>query len=230
MDKPKTTTGTKIVMGVHLPASDTHFAEHLMKGPTFNGFGTYQHKKFQLILPLCKRRNVALDIGAHVGLWSQPLAKYFMRVIAFEPVTELAECWRLNTVKFSNVSLHQIALGARADMVSMTYTADNSGNTHVTADTAEGPRSVVQMLPLDEVELGGLDVDFIKIDTEGYEHDILRGGERLIKKCRPVILVEQKPGNAERYGLTRTQAVDLLHSWNYRTVWERSGDFALVPN
>ena len=40
--------------------------------------------------------DVALDIGAHVGIWSMRLAEKFKRVHAFEPVPKHIECWKQN--------------------------------------------------------------------------------------------------------------------------------------
>ena len=46
--------------------------------------------------------DVALDVGAHVGIWSMRLAEKFKRVYAFEPVPKHIECWKQNMQKFIN--------------------------------------------------------------------------------------------------------------------------------
>ena len=40
--------------------------------------------------------NIAIDVGANVGLWSKPLTKKFNRVIAFEPMPQVLECLEKN--------------------------------------------------------------------------------------------------------------------------------------
>ena len=52
----------------------------------------------------------ALDIGAHVGIWTRRLAVDFQEVIAFEPLPKHIECHKKNCEEYSNVVLHKIAL------------------------------------------------------------------------------------------------------------------------
>jgi hypothetical protein len=84
------------------------------------------------------------------------------------------------------------------------------------------------MITLDSLALD--EVDFMKLDTEGYEENILRGAVETIKRCRPVIIVEQKRDMAEaRFGLRPRGAVTFLESLGYKLVKEMSGDYIMVP-
>ena len=56
------------------------------------------------------------------------------------------------------------------------------------------------------------------------------GGVKTIKKFKPVIIVEQKPGHAQRYGLGEKEAVSYLKGLGYRLIKEISGDFILSPH
>ena len=71
------------------------------------------------------------------------------------------------------------------------------------------------------------DVDFLKIDCEGYELFVLRGATELLKRCRPCIIVEQKPGNAQKFGLQETEAVPYLQSLGAVLRAVKSGDFVM---
>jgi hypothetical protein len=73
------------------------------------------------------------------------------------------------------------------------------------------------------------DVDFMKLDCEGYELFVLRGGEKLINECRPVMIVEQKPGKGKFYGLGDTEAVKWLQAKGYKLQGVISGDYILTP-
>jgi hypothetical protein len=78
--------------------------------------------------------------------------------------------------------------------------------------------------------LGLDDIDFIKIDTEGYEEAVLQGAEHTVLRDRPTIIVEQKRDMAKaRFGFRPLGAVELLKSWGYRVVDEISGDFIMTP-
>ena len=82
----------------------------------------------------------------------------------------------------------------------------------------------IEVVTLDSLEFET--VDFIKIDVEGWEPRVLRGGEQTIKRCRPNIIVECK-GNDTAYGEARNAAVTLLESWGMRQLQVLSGDFIM---
>ena len=103
------------------------------------------------------------------------------------------ECFVRN-VTAPNVTLHQCALGRSPGEVRMFTPAGNSGHTHV--DQRQGERSRCGRW----TSIGFKDVDFIKIDAEGYELQILRGAIETLQRCRPTLIVEQKPYNGRRYG------------------------------
>lgn len=214
----------KQVHGWWLPDGDTHFEDHLLRGPQVDGRGTYQHRKFQAAMERLRpdRRFTAIDIGAHVGFWSVPLVGEFGRVVAFEPVHELAQCWHKNVG--CNAELFEVALGDHNDSIAMDFIDANSGNSCVSV-TGHGD---ITLTRLDEYKFQ--DVDFIKIDTEGYELPVIIGAKDTITRCKPVMVVEQKPGNAERYGYGQFAAVNLLQSWGARVLWIKAGDYCMGWN
>ena len=71
-------------------------------------------------------------------------------------------------------------------------------------------------------------IDFLKIDCEGYEYFILKGAEQTVRRDRPCIVVEQKPGKGSMYGLDDRDAVKLLQSWGAELKFEIAGDFCLA--
>lgn len=207
--------------GIYLPEGERHLQGWMDRaGEIVDGRGTYQIKKLRAALSHCSRFRVAIDIGAHVGMWTMQLAKAFAHVHAFEPVREHRECFALN-VDALNVTLHPFALGDADASVAMHTSAGSSGDSWVdgTGD--------VEMTTLDAFELE--DVDLIKADTEGYELFALRGAQQTIARSRPVIIVEQKPGRAEKYGVARTEAVAYLERAGYTLAQAMSGDYIMVP-
>jgi hypothetical protein len=55
--------------------------------------------------------------------------------------------------------------------------------------------------------------DYIKMDCEGYEYRILQGAEQTIRRCRPVVVIEQKPHDAYSKQYGQFAAVTLLQEW-----------------
>lgn len=86
----------KQVNGCWLPDWDKHFIEHLARCPVVHRFPDYQGDKRRRALETVRQRRCAIDVGAHVGLWSRPLAQAFDQLIAFEPDADRAQCWRHN--------------------------------------------------------------------------------------------------------------------------------------
>lgn len=194
-----------------------------------NGRSSYQGQKQLAALKHCRQFRVAIDVGAHVGLWSFNLAHAFREVYAFEPVAEHRECFAKN-IKGSGsaamVHLLENALGAGPGVVGIDSEPGSSGNSTVrSARSAEVGQ--IEMYALDSFSL--TDVDLIKIDCEGFEENVLRGGEQTIKAWKPTIVVEQKREMAARFGLQPLGAVRLLESWGYRQAEEISGDHFMVP-
>lgn len=213
---------TQVVQGVHLPEYDTHFGCHLEKGPVINGKGTYQLLKFEKALTLCRRRAHAVDVGAHVGLWSMQMVRHFRWVTAFEPLPIHAHCFRQNLRSDFNIELFAHGLADKPGVLKFDVGGENSGNAHVGQSAGEE----VKVETLDAMEVDT--IDFLKIDVEGFELQVIHGGEKTIRRDRPVMVVEQKKGNAERYGVRQTAAVETLVRWGAKVAWERSGDFCLI--
>lgn len=237
--------------GIWLPDGEKHFPGWMTKnGEIVDGKGTYQIKKLRAALGHCKQFRVAVDVGAHVGLWSMQLEKRFARVAAFEPVAAFRECFGANLKcrgcddrgyidldpvqrgirckicdGATRVVLYDCALGAEPGRVSMTIPAleggIDTGGTHV------GGAGDIEMRTLDAFDLA--DVDFIKIDVEGYEHQVLAGARDTIARWRPTIIVEQKPHKlGPNFGIKGTPAVDLLKSMGGTVRAELSGDYIVT--
>lgn len=198
--------------GWWFPDEDTHFCEMLDKNIAKGNQPVYQEPVRKRSLNFVKNKSVALDIGANIGLWSRDLCDQFSTVIAFEPVTQFRDCL-IKNVPNTNLTIEPCALGAEETTIQMIVTEGNTGHSHVDQNSV-GTGNVL-MHRLDYFELA--QVDYIKIDCEGYELPIVRGAEETIKRCRPVMVVEQKLH--EDTGKTReTQfdAAELIKSWGAR--------------
>lgn len=203
------------------PDGESHLQEWMRtKNERVDGRLAYQYHKLAAATSYCSRFRNAVDVGGHVGLWTRNLARKFAHVYAFEPMATHRECFALNVDAF-NVTLHPCALGEAEGSVSMHTNPTSSGDTWVDG-TGDVP-----MHTLDSYEFD--DIDFLKADAEGYELFVMRGAAKTIKRCRPVIIVEQKPGRAEKFGIGRTDAVTYLQSLGYKLAQEMSGDYILVP-
>lgn len=220
----------KHVAGIWLPDSDQHMAAWLERSARIAGKGTYQLNKVQAALGLVKRFGVAVDVGAHVGTWSRLLALEFAQVVAFEPCPAHQECFRKNLDGVPNVQLVPWALGATEDVVGLHTLLTNTGETWVIPPEQQAPGALFPMARLDRMlaVLGVSVVDLLKIDCEGYEPMVLQGARTTITQHRPVIIVEQDPKYAARYGLRPEAAVPWLRDLGYEVRGKLTCDHLLV--
>lgn len=195
--------------GWWFPDQDTHFVEMLYKNMRKGFEPVYQEPVRNKSLRYVKKKSVALDIGANIGLWSRDLALHFAQVIAFEPVRDFRDCL-IKNVSADNIDIRPYALGPKDTTIDMIVTNGNTGHSHVDSNSI-GSGSI-DMRRLDSLEFDT--IDYIKIDCEGYELSILQGAEQTIKQHRPVIVVEQKLHKDT--GITKNtqySSVELLKSW-----------------
>lgn len=210
--------------GLYLPAHEKHLIEWMRKkNQIVEGRQSYQLDKINRAMAECRQFRGAIDVGAHCGLWSMQLARKFERVYAFEPVALHRECWHLNMRAAPNATLYPDALGEQPGTIAMHTTDGSSGDSWV----QPGAAGDIPLNTIDSIEFS-MPIDFIKLDCEGYELFALRGGEALLRRDRPTVLVEQKPGRAQKFGQPEIGAVDFLRSLGATLRWHQSGDYCMT--
>ncbi len=217
-------TDTKIVGGWHLPKAEKHFRDRLSVGHYVEGRRTYQYNKLKSTISMCKNFRRAIDIGAHVGLWSYFLSYSFNHVISFEPVPDFVDCFRRNVENRDNIDLYPNALGSSSCTLGMALNRENSGMSHISAEQVD---VTVDSFPLDTLNLEN--VDLIKIDVEGYEMHVICGAINTILKCKPVIILEQKEIH-KKYGAKHLEAKTYLEELGMIEAERLVDDYIMVWN
>ena len=208
-------------LGWHFPDQETHFPHMLQKNVDRGGPAEYQSPVRERSLRLCQARGLALDVGANVGLWSRDLCKHFNRVIAFEPVALFRECL-IKNVTGQNLLVRPEALGSENTRINMIITQHNTGHSHV--DPTSLGNGHINMITLDSLDIGK--VDYVKIDCEGYEYNIILGARNTLLTSKPIIVVEDKRHKDVGHAHTEI-AVDTLISWGARILSRIKDDVIL---
>lgn len=143
-----------------------------------------------------------LDIGANVGIMTALLAKHcpYGHIHAIEPIPEnFAALTRIcKHFNFNNVTLHQFALGEEDGQLEMVMpevqNVKMQGLSHVVHDSItefnEGQRYFVPQYRLDDLGEAVENVKGIKIDVENFEYFVFKGGEKMLRKFKPLIYSE----------------------------------------
>jgi FkbM family methyltransferase len=144
---------------------------------------------------------VFVDVGANTGQHAIFAAKFMeaSKLIFFEPIAEsyriLLENIRLNQLaEISDISHLGIGLSNRVGCATFNTPLSNLGGTSL-VERHSGPIKIA----IGDTLLSNERVDFIKIDTEGFEMKVLQGLVRTIQRERPAIFVEVADLNAEAF-------------------------------
>ena len=157
-----------------LPATDEHFKQ----------FSWYQHNVYKLAKKHVQHFRTAIDVGAHVGYFSIYMAQDFANVIAFEPVPSNTHCWRKNLSAKTNVKLFECALGDTITPLCISQPHKiNSGSWEISRSGYP-----VEQNRLDSFGLSN--VDYIKLDIQGYELNALLGALNTINQNKPIVQIE----------------------------------------
>lgn len=165
----------------------------------------HKENDFFFFLNLVSENAIVLDIGANIGIMTAHLARRVKSgmVYAFEPIPDNVKILTKIVSHFNlkNVKIHPVALGDKNGKIDMVMPVIGSvkmqGLSHVIHPSIneynEGNKFSVEVKTLDEFfskENASLKISAIKIDVENFEFFVLKGGEQLIKKCRPLIYIE----------------------------------------
>ena len=160
--------------------------------------GHWDRHVIELLAPYVEPGTVALDVGASLGLWSLPLARAARRCDArlwcFEPNPENLRWLEANLAGngLAGVAeVHAVALGSRDGTARLGYREHGGGNGAL-LDPGGIEMVEVAVRRLDDVKLPRR-VSFIKMDIEGFELEVLRGGRALIARDRPAVFGEFSP-------------------------------------
>jgi FkbM family methyltransferase len=143
------------------------------------------------------------------------LAKMFPNamVYSFEPNPRTRERLLRNIElnQLSRIEVHGCAVGGESGFVSLDEPEGNSGAARVI------PGGRIPIITLDEfcAEHGIEDLDFVKVDIEGSEEHLLRGGSQTLRRLRPILLIELNPPVLRRMGSSVEAVVSALRDLDY---------------
>lgn len=172
-----------------------------------------------------KNKNaVIVDVGAQSGLYTL-YAKFLpdCQFLAYEPLEEtyalLLDNLTLNTIY--NVKAYNYALGSKEEVKNLHVPHDHLG-LNTLGDTPKRFDSwkdiSVQVKRLDDVLAEDQPVDYMKIDTEGWEYHVLKGAERTIRKWKPELFLEVNGENMKQCSVQENELLDFLTSMGYKKV------------
>lgn len=189
--------GTKVVV----PDSLEHITSYVLQEQN-----DWFEDEIKFLRSLVKPGDVVVDIGANYGVYALSLARNVGpsgQVWAFEPATDtarlLAESVTANGTYWLRVVQQALSDRQGTAWLQMPGQAELNSLTRHDSDgvTPEmGPGETVTVTTLDACleKFGWPTVDLLKLDAEGEEESILRGGARFFEDLSPLVMFEVKAG------------------------------------
>ena len=182
----------------------------------------YDRLTKSIMKKVIKKDSNCIDIGCHKGEMLQsilklaPAGKHF----AFEPIPYLYDQLK---VKFEGqAAIFPCALSDKSGQTTFNlvknapaYSGINKRKYAVSEPEIEEIQ--VELKQLDEVIPAETKIDFIKIDVEGGEFDVLKGAKNLLNAHHPILVFECGIGASEFYGTNPSDLFQFLADLNYKT-------------
>lgn len=181
--------------------------------------GLFEPAETRIVKEILKPGDTFIDVGAHIG-WFTTIASRQVgpdgTVIACEPYPPNAAVLRENLALNGarNVRLVEMALGGEPGELSLTQASDSGSVTAV--GWGRGHNITARMTTLDEVATEAPVIALLKMDVEGWEPHVLRGGSATFRRARHVLFEINKPA-LEKAGSSPDEVYSLLRDAGFVT-------------
>jgi FkbM family methyltransferase len=184
-------------------------------------YGTFEKGELEFVSQYLRHGNTVMDIGANIGLFAVVMGRTIGQtgvVIAFDPVPNNIVRLKsnLNENGISAEAVYELALGSANELMELKMSDDTAYASMHKVEYGFGNGQVIQVSVkrLDDVwhERGRPMISFIKMDVEGAELEIIKGGVEMLTQCHPTMLIE---ANTPQYLAKLNEA---LQPFGYRHV------------
>jgi FkbM family methyltransferase len=193
-------------------------------GTCISEYGEYCDSEISIINQIIKKGDVILDIGANIGLMTIPFSKMVGqngKVMSYEPQPEIYRilCGNIAINNLTNVYAHNLAVGDNNNPLFIPKIDYGKSNNFGGISLQNSGETKINQIKIDDLSLDKL--NFMKIDVESMELNVLNGSYYTIKKHRPVIYVENDRKE------NSPDLLEFLLSENYNCYWHVSNLFEL---
>lgn len=184
--------------------------------------GLPEFETMAFVLHALGRGDTLADVGANVGVFTLLATAVGGRVVAFEPDAE-ARSWLVRNVQLNGctdrVQVIDAAVGRQCGSIRLTRGLDSMNRVVLpgSAAAADAPRTQdVPLVSLDATFAGKASPHLVKIDVEGFESEVIDGGERTLRDPAVAAVVMELVGEGRRYGADEREIAGRMESWGYQ--------------
>lgn len=172
----------------------------------------YEQKEMEVARKMMKGKRVFYDIGACIGYYSYvAIAQGIPFVAAFEPINAQAKV--INEVakrQSLNITVVMEPVGKGTQEV---ISDNKTGYAHKRAISIDSFASAAGQYP-----------DLIKIDVEGYEADVIEGGNGILSRHQPDLILSLHPPFPKALGRDAKDLMDKLSALGYKETYPAYGN------
>jgi FkbM family methyltransferase len=188
----------------------------------------YEKKEWRFVKKFLKPRMTFFDIGANQGFYTLLAAKCVGaegKVFAFEPVPREFQNLKWNVLinRFKNVKIESMALGFKEGVTEMVVCLDGKGSyssLRFPSDKVKARKKIIKVpiTTLDTYVLRNkiLSIDLLKLDVEGGELNVLKGGVNVLSNLRPVLMSEVSDKRTKQWGYSAFEIINFVKRYKYR--------------
>lgn len=146
--------------------------------------------------------NIIFDVGANVGQSSKQYVEWYpgAQIYSFEPISSVFNELQKNLVKYDNVFPFQLAFSSAKGQANISISCDSSSSSlnaraSNTISKFKASSEIVNLDTIDEFcnRENIFKIDFLKVDTEGHDLEVLKGAEEMLRK-RMIDIVQVEAG------------------------------------
>lgn len=194
------------------------FAKRGLTGATGNWYcGLHEVHEMAFVLHLLRSEEHFVDVGANVGSYTVLAGRGAgARVTSIEPIPETFVHLQRNVV-LNDLSdrVRCCQLGLSDAPGNLRFSSDLDTVNHVLTADEDLPGTDIPVMQLDE--LVGKDVPvLIKIDVEGHELAVLKGGSRTLRDSRLLAVIMETNGSGARYGVSDDALIDVMKANGFK--------------
>jgi FkbM family methyltransferase len=192
-------------------------------GRSLDVYGEFSEGEIELFSRIVRPSDVVIDIGANIGAHTLFFAKATSpngAVFAFEPQRIVFQtlCANMALNSIVNAFCFQQAVGAASGSILVPELDPRSSQNFGGVDLQNHPQGMpVPLIRLDDCPL--VACRLLKIDVEGMEADVLRGGRQFVARHRPIVYLENdRPEKS-------AELIALLREMRYELFWHEPNLF-----
>ena len=197
-------------------------------------------KLTKFLIKNLKENDIFYDIGANYGFYTYLALEFCKEVHSFEPLPDIFENLRMNLKGDKKYFLNNIALSEQIGETfiymggAKFYTKEHTGGSTIITDKSylnklNPSREIsIKTITLDEYIKNHNKPTIIKVDVEGAESLVIKGGYEFFKNNSPIIAMEVWSGEERKFS---QEAINLLMQLNFQPHFiDENGDIFLIKS